>query len=147
MSGRQSRGADKSKTYPASQLDTSDNIILQELKFVDNEQLVYTWVKKVITRDNSPISEGFAQLSLVTNQIRQQICDEVIQLKASPGMVWVDYLISSSTVSETNLVSHRQLIESDQATQIDDLHFAPVGANVFFFVSRRIIRITNQNVE
>ncbi len=120
------------KTYPASQLDTSDNIILQELKFIDNEQLVFTWVKKVVTRDNSPISEGFAQLSLVTNQIRQQICDEVIQLKAAPGMVWVDYLISSSTVSETNLVSHRQLIESDQATQIDDLHFAPVGANVFF---------------
>jgi len=120
------------KTYPASQLDTSDNIILQELKFVDNEQLVYTWVKKVITRDNSPISEGFAQLELVTNQIRQQICDEVIQLKASPGMVWVDYLISSSTVSETNLVSCRQLIESDQVIQIDDLHFAPVGANVFF---------------
>lgn len=120
------------KTYPASQLDTSENIILQELKFVDNEQLVYTWVKKVITRDNSPISEGFAQLGLVTNQIRQQVCDEVIQLKASPGMVWVDYLISSSTVSETNLVSNGQLIESDQVTQIDDLHFAPVGANVFF---------------
>lgn len=122
------------KTYPTSQLDTSENIILQELKFIDNEQLVYTWVNKVqvITRDNSSISEGFAQLGLITNQIRQQVCEEVIQLKASPGMVWVDYNIGESTVSPNKLVSKGQLIESNQVTQIDDLHFAPIGANVFF---------------
>ena len=120
------------KNYPASQLDTSESIILQELKFIDNEQLVYTWVKKTITEAEYYTSAGFAQLGLVTNQIRQQICYKVSLLKASPGMVWVDYLVSEGTVSANHLVSYRQLIESDQATQIDDLHFAPVGANVFF---------------
>lgn len=122
------------KTYSTSQLDTSENTILQELKFVDNEQLVYTWVKKVqiITRENGSISEGFAQLGLITNQIRQQICYKVSLLKASPGRVWVDYLVNEGTVLVNHTVSYRQLIESDQVTQIDDLHFAPVGANVFF---------------